>query len=222
MLNDVFVNTYLSPAFDKKEIFRYAGCKDADEGITRLLNECLQECEGVFSYRVCYRVFKAEEFLQKFGNESKALAKNLESCTYAVAFAATVGLPIDRLIVKYANIAAAKALLFQAIGAERIESLCNAFCEDMKTQAKEKGYFSRPRFSPGYGDFAIEAQTELFRVLDCSRKIGLSLTEGLLMTPTKSVTAVVGLSKREKACKVGCEVCEKTDCFMRKVPKMSS
>ena len=66
MLDGVFVNAYTSPAFDKKEILRYAACKEADEHIERLLEECLKECENVFSYRVCYRVFEKETFSSVF------------------------------------------------------------------------------------------------------------------------------------------------------------
>ena len=193
MLDGVFVNAYIPPAFDKKEILRYAGCKEADEYVERLLEECLKECENVFSYRVCYRVFEKETFMRTFGRESKNLAKNLANCEYVVAFGASVGLAIDRLIVKYGGISTAKALFFQAIGTERIEALCDAFCEDMKAQAEKKNFSLRPRFSPGYGDFPLQVQKDLCMALDCSRKIGLNLTESLLMTPTKSVTAIVGI-----------------------------
>lgn len=215
MLDGVFVNAYLSPPFDKKEALRYAGCREADEAVERLLDECLRECDGAFSYRVCCRVFEKEEFLQSFGGESKALRKNLDGCAYAVAFAATVGLSIDRLIARYASASAAKALLLQAIGAERIEALCDAFCEDVRKRAAEKEFYPRPRFSPGYGDFSLEAQRGLFCALDCPRKLGLTLTDSLLMSPTKSVTAVVGLSKRPKECKTGCAACAETDCAYR-------
>ena len=216
MLDGVFVNAYLPPSFDKKEVLRYAGCKETDEGVEALLNECLEECETVFTYRVCYRVFEKDEFLKIFGGGSKALGKNLGGCAYAVAFAATVGLPIDRLIAKYASVRAVKSLLFQAIGAERIEALCDLFCEDIKARAREKGFFTRPRFSPGYGDFPLQTQTALLQALDASRKLGLSLTESLLMTPTKSVTAVVGLSDKEGFVKKACENCLKSDCELRK------
>lgn len=216
MLDGVFVNAYLPPPFDKKEILRYAGSKEADEGVEALLNECLKECENAFSYRVCYRVFEKEEFLQSFGGGSKSLAKNLDGSAYVVAFAATVGLFIDRLIAKYASVQTAKSLLFQAIGAERIEALCDLFCEDLKAKAGEKGFFLRPRFSPGYGDFPLQAQTAFIQSLDAPRKIGLSLTQGLLMIPTKSVTAVVGLSEKESFGKKACENCLKRDCELRK------
>lgn len=194
MLDGVFVNAYLLPAFDKKEILRYAGCKEGDAQIEALLDECLQECEGIFASRVCYRVWEAESFLQTFSEESKALKKNLKDCQFAVAFAATAGLPIDRLIARCAASSTVKALLFQAIGAERVEALCDAFCEDIKLQAKGKGYEIRPRFSPGYGDFPLQAQKPLCASLDCARKIGLTLTDALLLSPSKSVTAVIGIA----------------------------
>ena len=80
-------------------------------------------------------------------------------------------------------------MFFQAIGAERIESLCDAFCAEREAE----GLRLRPRFSPGYGDLPLELQRDLFRGLDCSRKIGLTLNESLLMSPSKSVTAIAGI-----------------------------
>ena len=54
------------------------------------------------------------------------------------------------------------------------------------------------RYSPGYGDLPLELQREIIRVLDCGRTIGITLTESLLMQPSKSVTAVIGMKEREK------------------------
>ena len=53
------------------------------------------------------------------------LSKNLQGYDKAVFFVATVGIEIDRLIKKYSVLSPTKAVIFQAIGAERIESLCN-------------------------------------------------------------------------------------------------
>ena len=216
MLNAVLVKTYAPPPIDEKEILRYAGHRgEADEGIKTLLKECLQECTPCISYRVCYRAYETETLKTLIG-EGKTVCHYLQGCEYAVAFAATVGLEMDRLIQKYAVRSTAKALLFQAIGAERIESLCNAFCGDMATLYQKDGFFARPRFSPGYGDFPLLRQKELFSSLDCARKIGLSLTDSFLMTPSKSVTAVMGFSKTQTPLKTGCSVCEKKDCKLRK------
>ena len=92
--------------------------------------------------------------------------------------------------MKYSKISPSKALMFQALGAERIESLCDTFCNDMNN---ELGVRLKPRFSAGYGDLPLEVQKDIFRVLDCPRKIGLTLNDSLLMSPTKSVTAIVGI-----------------------------
>ena len=104
-------------------------------------------------------------------------------------FAATVGFEIDRLIMKYTRLSPSHALMLSALGAERIEALCVAFCEDIK---KRHGV-CRPRFSAGYGDLSIEVQREIFNLLTPQAKIGLTLTDSMLMSPTKSVTAFIGI-----------------------------
>ncbi|MBQ8394212.1 MAG: Vitamin B12 dependent methionine synthase activation subunit [Clostridia bacterium] len=201
------------PDFDRREILRYAGNKgEADETLSTLLEECLTECAAVFTPRLCYRVFDVGGFYKLFDKErqSKLLQTRLEGCDKVLIFAATVGIGIDRLIRKYAAVSPVKALVFQAIGAERIEALCDSFCEELK---REYGCITG-RFSAGYGDFPLSAQTAFFQTLDCARGIGLTLTDSLLMTPTKSVTAAVGLGGKQG--KIGCAACEKKDCDYKK------
>lgn len=215
------VKSYSEPEFDKKEILRYALCREETAEIARLLEECIAEAREVLAYRVCARRFEvsADKGAVRFPfmtADSAALAKNLAHCREAVVFAATVGVGIDRLIAKYSRISPAKALLLDAIGAERIESLCDAFNDDIKTAALCENMFTVPRFSPGYGDFPLDRQADIFRVLDCPRKIGLTLNESLLMSPSKSVTAVIGISDKCKTAKSGCAECTKTDCEYRR------
>ncbi len=179
---------------DRGEVIRYAGGgKDSGE-LKKMLDECIEEASSVLSYRVCYKEFdiRAEENLLDMGFckvESASLARNLSGCRKIILFAATVGIGIDRLIMKYGRLSPAKGLMMQAIGAERIEALCNAFCEKMRGD----GYEIRPRFSPGYGDLPISLQKEIFKALEPDRIIGLTLSGSLLMSPTKSVTAIIGI-----------------------------
>ena len=112
---------------------------------------------------------------------SRDLQKNLKGCCRIILFGATVGLELDRLIARYGRLSPSKALCFQAIGAERIESLCNAFNDEIDEIFREQGMYTRPRFSPGYGDLPINMQKDIFAALDCPRKIGLSLNESLLI-----------------------------------------
>ena len=199
-MNMVLTRTYSAPAFDKKEIFRYAGVRGGAPELDTLLQECLNEVESKLVYRVCYREFAVTHHdsyldLGFIKTESMGLKKNLFCCESIVLFAATVGIEIDRLIARYATVSPTKSLLFQAIGAERIESLCDVFCREIAEEKAKLGFQTRPRFSAGYGDFPLEAQKEIFAVLDCSRKIGLTLNQSLLMSPSKSVTAIIGVGK---------------------------
>lgn len=193
----VYVKAYADLPFNDGEILRYAGVKRPDERTLALLDEVKQEAKPV--YKVCYLILPVQTAetacdLGLFSVSSAKLAKNLAGCKEAALFAATTGVEIDRLIARYGKLSPVKALLFQALGAERIETLCNAFCKDIE---REYGGYARPRFSPGYGDLPLETQRQIFRVLDCERKIGLTLTDSLLMSPTKSVTAFMGLGEKK-------------------------
>lgn len=87
----------------------------------------------------------------------------------------------------------------------------------MEKEYLEKGLYLRPRFSPGYGDFPLSAQKEILDGLEAGKRIGITLTEGYLMMPSKSVTAVIGVSRTPAACTIeGCEACGKKDCAFRR------
>ena len=181
------------PVIDCNEALRYAGSRTTDETMQALLQECINEAQPELSYRVCYCRLP----LQMAGDEcklgtlvlrSKALAKILHGCKEAVIFGATLGVGMDRLIAKYLRISPAKALMMDALGTERIEALCDAFC-------KEHGGNITPRFSAGYGDLPLAVQPDLFALLQCEKKIGLCLTDGLMMSPSKSVTAIFGIKE---------------------------
>ena len=215
--------TYQAPPVNERECLRYAGCnfKETSAEERQLFADCLAEIEGKLSYKVCWDRFpvKTEGTSLDFGFtkvDSAGLAKNLEGCGEIILFAATIGLEIDRAIRRYTRLSPAKALFFQAIGAERIESLCDAFCEEQREELQAEGKFLKPRFSPGYGDLSLEMQRDIFRVLDCPRKIGLTLNESLLMSPSKSVTAIIGISGEEyQQEKNKCGVCQNSDCAFR-------
>ncbi len=218
-MNGSIFTQNLSPSpFCQKQILRYAGVKKADEGVLSLMRECLKEAEGLLSGRICYGIFpltiredRCEAGAIVF--RSRDLAKALSGCDRVLMMGATVGIEIDRLIAKYGALSPARALMMQAIGTERIEALCDAFCKNM---AEELGEGLTPRFSPGYGDLSLEAQRDLFSLLDCPRRIGLTLSDSMMMSPSKSVTALVGIGKKsiEKP-KEKCAACNQKSCAFR-------
>ena len=200
MTGVVYIKTYAAPLYDTKEVLRYAGAKNPTDEIVALMQECINEIGDSLTYKVCYAEYSVEACDEEINltfakTNSRDLKKNLKDCESIVLFAATVGLELDRLIAKYSRISPAKALMLQAIGTERIESLCNVFNKEIAEKVHLIGKCTKPRFSPGYGDLPLELQQCIFKVLDCPRKIGVSLNESLLMSPSKSVTAIIGIAQ---------------------------
>ncbi len=197
MSTTVLTKTYFDLPFSKKEILRYSNSKDLTPELEKLLNECIDEAKSNIAYKVCYCVLPVNVTdrtidFDAFKVNSEKLAINLKNCENAIVFGATLGTEIDRLIMKYGKLAPTKALFFQAIGATQIETLCDEFCKDIKTELNVN---LKPRFSAGFGDLDLTYQKDIFKILDCSKKIGLTLNDSLLMSPTKSVTAFVGITK---------------------------
>ncbi len=201
--------TYLLPPVDGREVLRYAGVKgEPSEQLRALLQTAIAESAGEITPRVAACVLTKAELFERIqgAKESKGLQRAIANSEEVLLFAATIGLGLDRKILRAAAIQPSKALFLQAIGAERIEALCDAVCGEFAPAGK--------RFSPGYGDFPLTAQASIFQLLDCPKTIGLTLTEGLMMRPTKSVTAIVGLGDTD--CGRGCVACEREHCEYRK------
>ena len=231
---------------DRKETLRYLGYRgqDIDSQTERLLDEVFTELERDSSPKSICRKYRCQAtkdavilkplmdeiaWFYSVGSQSetnsqwevilksKNLAKYLRGCEQAVLLAATIGRAADFMIQKYSVTNLAKAAIVQAAGAAYIESYVDEIEDEVRTQAGRQGFYLRPRFSPGYGDFSIDYQKDFFDLLEC-RRIGVTLTEGNLMMPSKSVTAIIGLTsgKQESCWKRSCSQCEKTDCEFRK------
>lgn len=155
---------------------------------------------------------------------SRSLCRNLRDCESAYLMAATLGIGPDRLIARASVARMSRAVILQAAAAAMIEAWCDQVNQRIIEEAEEQGLYCRPRFSPGYGDFSLEHQTDLAQILRIQKEIGVSLTQSLLMMPSKSVTAVIGLSPVKKECELhGCEVCAKSaECSFSRVKPMAA
>jgi len=194
----VFVREYAAPSVDEREVLRYAGARGNAPEAVELMRRCLDEARDAFSYKVCFAEFPVAEHkgvlnLGFCKTDSSDLRKTLAGCESIILFAATVGVGIDRLIARYSALSPARSLMFQAIGSERVEALCDLFCRDIAEEKSGEGAVLCSRFSPGYGDLPLELQRDIFAVLNCPKFIGVSLGESLLMSPSKSVTAIIGM-----------------------------
>ncbi len=212
----------------KGELYRYLGYgrETPDEQTAALVQDCLAELLPQAAPQGAFMAFPVQREgarldLGFVAVESRDLARNLEGCTGVILFAATLGVEADRLTQRYAARRPARGLVMQAAGAMLIEAYCDELNAAITGKLRQEGLGTKPRFSPGYGDFPLACQEDVFRVLNCPKVMGLTLTAALLMAPTKSVTGVIGFGPfgaETAVCspKEGCPTCGKTNCAFRR------
>lgn len=121
------------------------------------------------------------------GSDSHALAKVLSDSSECAVMVATLGVGVDRLILKRAHTSAAEAFILDALADALIESLC-----DLAERRVGEGRVSS-RFSPGYADLELGFGHAIIAMTDAERRLGVKLTESGLMVPKKSVNAIIVL-----------------------------
>lgn len=204
-----------------RQVFRYMGMGGhaPDEALKALAADCLPEFLAAVRPRACYAqtsvaVDGDQVILGPLTVQSRKLARNLQGCDRAVWFAATLGADIDRQRRRMSVTSQARALVLDAMGSAGIEAVCDILCKRFAKEHPDRKL--RPRFSPGYGDLPLDFQRPFLTLLDAQRKAGITLLDSLLMTPQKSVSAIVGLGPA--GCEQGiggCDECGRVDCEFR-------
>jgi len=210
--------------WNEREILRYLGCRGQDmpDGVEQLIRECEYELERIAAPRSVWREYPLmirdhELDMGVLKTRSRSLERNLQDCGHVLFFAATLGSGVDMLLQRYGRLQVSKAVVMQAASAAMLETYCDGQNERLKREYLQQGRYLRPRFSPGYGDFPLECQRPLALALELNKRVGITLTDSLLMAPSKSVTAVIGISDKPWDCSVqGCEACQKKDCLYRR------
>jgi hypothetical protein len=182
---------------NQRDALRYLGYRKADvppEEVGALLQSCAEEMLSVVDRRAVMESYpvtlSGDDIDLGFAKvHSHSLALNLAGCDGITLFAATVGANVDRLILKYERLSPAKGAMMQALGAAVVEDWCDEINERI---TKQCAYGTKPRFSCGYGDLDLGLQRDIFAALSVTKNIGITLNDNLFMTPTKSVTAIVG------------------------------
>ncbi len=189
--------------FDEREILRYAMLPSFAPAPEELpLQECLKAAKGAAQCRAVWRHYplvRDGEWLDLgfARTDSRDLRQHLEGCGEILLFACTAGAETDRRIARAKLQSPARGLLMHAIGAQQVEGGCDRLCRRLAEAFPDRQLTDR--FSPGYGDLPLTLQKDVMAALDCAQILGITLTDSLLMTPSKSVTAIIGMKEREEA-----------------------
>jgi len=204
-----------------REVLRYLrmGGTAADERVSSLIAELIAVFKESVIPKSVYGIWdcQVDSFTVSLGGmtvKSQNLAKHLTGCRRAALLAATLGPEADTLIRRYSVQDMEKAVIAQGVCAAMIESYCDCVESEISQKPEFGGLYPTSRFSPGYGDFDIAHQKDILRLLNCAR-IGLTLTDGYMLIPSKSVTAVIGFLREKKQTVIKCEFCADKFCEAR-------
>lgn len=164
--------------------------------------------------RWVWRMFHVKRTFDREELEGAGLAltgetarKMLADCDRAVLLACTLGAGFVAMLRAEQARSMARAALLDACGSAWAEAGCDG--AEREIAARFPGLFLTDRFSPGYGDLPLELQRSICAALDAGRRLGVQVTDSLMMNPAKSVTAVIGLSDRPQPARIrGCGFCK--------------
>lgn len=138
----------------------------------------------------------------------RAVQTLLDGCDRALLVAGTLGAPVDRLIDRAQLNCLSDAVVLDAQASAAIERWMDLWQVETEALYRASGLFLTRRFSPGYGDFPLSVQADLADALSLPKAIGVYLLPSLVLSPLKSVTALVGLTpKKPLACENRCALC---------------
>lgn len=188
-----------------KETLRYLGIQgDADDETLRLVLDCMETIKRACAPKLLCRRFTPATFAPFLAGED--IRQHIAGSTEIVLMAATLGIGVDTEIKKAQAVDMARAAVLDACAAAAIEAFCDENMPD--------GLPGTMRFSPGYGDYPLSVQPALLKAVR-AEKIGITALKSYMLLPTKSVTAVVPLGKKEVCTVQKCTRCEKKDCIYR-------
>ena len=159
-----------------RQVLAYLGYRgnSADDEVLKMISQAEEELVSICGPPKS--VVGIWEYNLDFPIKSESLERYMEGAKYIGIFATTLGAGADMLIRRYEVSDMRRAVITDAVASTMVNDHC--------------GTISSKRFSPGYGDFKLEYQADILKMLDTGKRIGLSLTDSFMLIPAKSVTGV--------------------------------
>ena len=198
---------------DLRTACRYLGMpfppeKDMLHRLSLLAKELEEHSAPACIYRI-YPLQKAAEGrrlsdtdLLLWGQSAQGL---LRDCNRAAILVATLGFAADRYLKTAQQRDMAAAAMLDACASAYLETVADEAEAEIKEVA---GQFLTDRFSPGYGDLPLSLQPLLIKYTDAEKRLGVHVSSSMMLSPQKSLTAVIGLADTPQPARIrGCACC---------------
>ncbi|HUX21370.1 MAG TPA: vitamin B12 dependent methionine synthase [Spirochaetia bacterium] len=200
-------------------LFEQRGGLQGVEELRAEAKELFERCTG----RVCPKALVREASVRIVDDlrvdiggelfESRCLSSNLSGVDTTFVYVATCGIELEELAHSGDGLSSYWVDLIKELALDAVVEAVSAMV------AERYGVGGVATMNPGSADvevWPIEQQLPLFRLLgDVETKIGVRLSDHMLMTPNKSVSGVFFPSH---AGWVSCEACTRQGCIGRRAP----
>lgn len=169
---------------DLDEVLRYMGTPPSQAGpeLRALAEECGRAVCAAARPRWAWRAFDIAEEADGVRLScglllpGQDLKRHLRGCGRAAVFCATLSAQVDALIRRWESGDMLRALALDCSAAAAVEQMCD------QIELELQGQVPIPR----------ELQNPLLDLLDAPRRVGLCASASHILTPRKSVTAILG------------------------------
>jgi hypothetical protein len=135
------------------------------------------------------------------------IAQHLAGARQIVTLVCTIGSALSERVTALMGENILYALALDGVGSAAVEALANAACKYLEDQAATQGWQTTIPLSPGMVGWAVdEGQPQIFELVDAS-ELGVTLTEGNVMLPLKSLSMVLGIGPELQTGGRPCDYC---------------
>jgi hypothetical protein len=219
------------PTFEELGRFLKIDSSDKDHPANVFINEILiklcdnKEITGGYKVIPVENMNVKEGFLALNNTELKLgrqVCSYLQKSEYVALFVCTAGDIFTELTRQFNNRGdMLEAYITDAIGSLTVEKAMDKVQFQLEKTVKKQGFRITNRYSPGYCNWTVFGQKELFALLD-KLPVPVSLTESCLMKPVKSVSGVVGIGKDVRKSEYACAVCGDKNCIYKSILNINS
>lgn len=109
-----------------------------------------------------------------------------------------------------------KGYIVDTMGSAVVEKSMNFIQSRLEEQMRKEGMKITNRYSPGYCNWPVDDQQQLFSLLP-PHPCGITLSASCLMIPVKSVSGIIGIGREVRKSDYSCDICHNLTCIYRKV-----